>query len=203
MLSRASLGQNNLGGNGPDSGVQEMRYINVIDGTDLVVTTLNAYEGLSNTEVETNMNNGFGSLKLRKGTSTDFKFQFVETGTLTPRTLEEFHLAFFDIDKETTGTEFVSSQGYKGYITDIDTSLSASTLPSGRTKFSGTLSNTNPTSAAEASDTVRKASVMFFFENTSEFEATFGFEENRPHSAAENCALFFSGVSVLVDRCAA
>jgi len=175
----------------------------VSDATDLVVTTVNAYTSPSNTEVAANMKNGFGSLRLQWGTSTDFKFKFVESGTSTPRTLEEFHLAFFDLDKTTSGAEFVSGEGYKGYVTDTDTTLAASTLASGRTKFSGTALVPNPTAPGTASDAQRKASVMFFFKEASEFQATFGFEGAGPFTASQNAQLFFAGNSVLVDRCGA
>lgn len=175
----------------------------VSDATDLVVTTVNAYTSPSNTEVAANMKNGFGSLRLQWGTSTDFKFRFVESGTSTPRTLEEFHLAFFDLDKTNSGAEFVSGEGYKGYVTDTDTTLAASTLASGRTKFSGTASVPNPTAPGTASDAQRKASVMFFFKETSEFQATFGFEGAGPFTASQYAQLFFAGNSVLVDRCGA
>jgi len=177
----------------------------VSDATDLVITNLNAYTNpIGNADVVTNMANGFGSLVVRWGTSTDFQFKFVESGTSNAQVLEEFHMAFFDVDKSGSGAEFVQGNGYKGYITDVDTTLSAITLPDGRTKFTGTASVPNPTAPGTATAAQRKASVMFFFKDVSEFGATFGFEGPGPYNdPGQNALLLFSGSSVLSDRCAA
>jgi hypothetical protein len=183
----------------------------VSDATDLVITALNPYQsngGTPNTDVASNMANGFGSLQVRWGTSTDFKFEFVQSGTATPRVLEEVHLAFFDLDGNTADGsegEFLSGKGYKGYITDADTSLVASTLPGGGTEFAGSKSVANPSSPGVATDAQRKASVMFFMKDTSSLQVNFGWRgPNAEYTGAgQNALLMFSGSSVLVDRCAA
>lgn len=177
----------------------------VSESTDLVVTSLNAYDGGDgNPGVAAQMANGFGSFAVRWGTDTNFQFQFVESGTSTPRVLSEVHMAFFDMDGQAAWQEYVSGEGYKGYITDVATTLSASTLASGRTQFEGTVSVENPTSPGVASEAQRKASVMFFFKDTSTFKITFGHKGNKaPYTRpGEFATLFFSGSSVLVDRCA-
>jgi len=172
----------------------------VSDATDLVVTSTSTLTSPSNNDVQADMNLGFGSLKVSYATSTDFNFKFVQSGTSKPRVLDEFHMAFFDIDKAGDGAEFIQGSGYKGYITDTDTSLSTSTLPSGRTKFVGTETVDDPTAPGTASSAQRKASVMFFFKDVSEFGATFGQEGGTSSGTSK---LLFSGSSVLVDRCAA
>lgn len=183
---------------------QEFTLPKVKDATDLVIKSLNQYTSPGNADVSSNMEKGFGSLTVKWGTSTEFQFQFVESGTSTPRVLEEFHMAMFDLDKAGDGAEFVAGKGYKGYVTDAETSLSASTLPDGRTKFTGTASVPNPTEPGQASDAQRKASVMFFVKNSSELIVTFGFEGPGTYDQpGQNALLLFSGSSVLVDRCAA
>lgn len=167
-------------------------------GTDLVVTTIGTHAGAANDGAESAMRNGYGSVTVRGGTSSNFKFSFVKTGTSTPRVLEEFHITFVDIEKGSTGAEFVNARGYKGYVTDPDTSLTASSLASGGTKFTGTASVPPPTSPGLASDAQRKSSVMFFFKGVSEFEATFGYEGG---PATEVAQMFFTGDSVLSDQC--
>lgn len=205
-FAAATKGQNNLGGQGPDTGAEEMRYVNVYPGVDLVITSLTAYEplqGNGNAGMPDFMANGFGGLVVRWGTTTDFKFQFVDTGTSTPHVLDEVHMAFFDLDSADAGAEIVQGKGYNGYVTDLDTSLTAS-LSDGRTKFAGTQSVPNPTSPGVATDAQRKASVMFFFKQKSEFEIKFGFEPLGTFTAAgQQALLLFSGSSVLTSRCAA
>ena len=117
--------------------------------------------------------------------------------------MEEVHLAFFDLDGGDSGAEVLSGQGYKGYITDAETTLAADTLPSGRTQFKGTESVPNPDSPGVASEAQRKASVMFFVKDSSSMTINFGYEGNNPPytKAGENALLLFSGSSVLVDRC--
>jgi len=187
-----------------DTPDQQWTLPQVSESTDLVVTTLNAYDGgAGNNNVAANMANGFGSLIVRWGTATNIQFQFVESGTSTPRVLPEVHMAFFDLDGQAAWQEYISGEGYKGYITDVATTLSASTLSTGRTQFEGTVSVENPTSPGVASDAQRKASVMFFFKETSTFTVTLGHKGNAaPYTKpGEYAQFFFSGSSVLVDRC--
>jgi len=176
----------------------------VSESTDLVLTTLNTYDGGDgNGNVPAQMENGFGALKIRWGTATDVQFQFVESGTSTPRVISEAHMAFFDLDGQAAWQEYLSGEGYKGYITDIAPTLSANMLSSGRTQFEGTVSVANPTEPGVATDAQRKASVMFFFKDTSTFTVTFGHKGNAaPYtSPGQFATFFFSGSSVLVDRC--
>jgi len=56
-----------------------------------------------NTALQTDMANGFGSLALRRGTSTDFQFKFVVSGSSLPVVLEELHMAFSNLDKTLDG----------------------------------------------------------------------------------------------------
>jgi len=204
-FSSASLGTNNVGGLGPDAGAEEMRYQNILPATDLVVTAVTPLDGKPNTGAVNNMKNGFGSLIVRWGTTTDFQFQFVQSGTATPVVIEEYHMAFFDMDKSGDGAEVLSGQGYKGYVTDADTSLAASILGGGRTEFTGTQSVPNPTSPGVATEAQRKASVMFFFKNSSSFIVNFGYRGSQGTYTkdGEFALLLFSGSSVLVDRCSA
>jgi len=201
----STLSLNNLGGHGPDTGAEEMRYANVGPGIDLVVTAISPYSApMSGGNAGISTANGFGGLVVRWGTKTDFKFQFVDAGTSTPHTLSEVHMAFFDLDGGmAAGSEVLSGKGYKGYVTDLDTTLLVS-REGGQTKFTGTSGVPNPTTPGVATDAQRKATIMFFYENVSEFEINFGFEPLGSFSGAGQQALMlFSGSSVLMDRCTA
>lgn len=197
----------NLGGVGPDTGAQELRYSNI--GTtetgekfDIVVTALTEYRA-ANPSLNGN-SNGFGVITTDCLTaptdSTDFKFSFVQPGTNTPVLVSEIHMAIFDLDGiEANGVEVAASKGYRGYVTDETPSVLASRLADGRTKFSSSqaIDNVpNPTNPDSLTTEQRQNSLMYFYQNVTEFELTFGIETCR---YSRN--LFFSGTSELNDRC--
>jgi hypothetical protein len=111
-------------------------------------------------------------------------------------------MATFDLDgDETEGLEYVSSKGYKGYVTDAEPSVVASRLPDGRTKFTsaGEKANLeNPTLPDALTVEQRRNSVMNFYTNVSSFEVNYGIE-NIDQRGSRN--LFFAFESSLEDRC--
>jgi len=200
--------ENNLGGEGPSTGPQEMRYSRV--GTsdtgvtfDLVVTSVTAYKRYGGANAN-GVRNGFGIISLNPptgaGMTTDFKFSFVQPGTNTPVELSEVHMAIYDLDGATpNGIEIASSKGYRGYVTDINPSVVASRLDDGRTKFSssGIVNDIpNPTDPNSLTPQQRANSVMYFYTDVSGFDLSFGIE-----GAAMARNLFFTFASPLNDRC--
>jgi len=215
-FSVATLAQNNLGGFGPDSGVEELRYAGA--GTtaagepfDLVVTTLNAYQAaMKNGKNANGIRGKFGQINVKQPQNgynglTDFRFRFMQPGTDTPVVVPEFHMGIFDLDGTPSGYETAASKGYKGYVTDIAPTLEVSRLPDGRTKFTAQPNKAgevpNPTDPMTLTPRQRATSVMFFYKDVSSFDLTFGFEFGRPNTGGRN--LFFAGESALEDRCAA
>jgi len=202
------MAENNLGGEGPTTGPQEMRYSRI--GTsdtgvtfDLVVTALTTYKRYGGANAN-GVRNGFGLISLNPptaaGLTTDFKFSFVQPGTNTPVQLSEVHMAIYDLDgSEGKGIETVSSKGYRGYVTDVKPSVVASRLDDGRTKFtsSGIVNDIpNPTDPNSLTVQQRENSVMYFYVDISSFDLSFGIEGA---AAARN--LFFTFASPLNDRC--
>lgn len=208
LSDKGSVTENNLGGAGPTTGVEEIRYSNVGTSStgvkfDLVVTTLGAYNPRNPSEKNGIVDGGhFGCINQRKGEETSFKFSFVSPGTNTPLVVPEVHMATFDLDGDAAnGIEYVSSKGYRGYVTDATPSVLASRLPDGRTKFTsaGEKANLeNPTLPDALTVEQRRNSVMYFYSNVSSFELTFGIE-NYDRRGSRN--LFFAFVSSLDDRC--
>jgi len=204
----SSVTENNLGGAGPTTGPEEIRYSNA--GTtsagvkcDLVVTTLSPYNPRTpETKNGITEDGHFGCINQRRGEETSFKFSFVVPGTNTPLVVPEVHMATFDLDgDETEGLEYVSSKGYKGYVTDAEPSVVASRLPDGRTKFtsSGEKANLeNPTLPDALTVEQRRNSVMYFYTDVSSFEVNYGIE-NIDDRGSRN--LFFAFESSLEDRC--
>lgn len=217
-LSSAKMKVNNLGGLGPQTGVAEEFRIEKTGTTeagnqfDLVVTALTEYS--AQYPQYNNLYDGFGAININPKSATfsgqvDFRFSFVLTGTNTPVTLPEVHLAIFDLDgmawaadnPNGGGREFASSTGYRGYVTDVSPNVVASKLPDGRTQFMSEGTNNN-IDDAESPDTLteeqRRNSVMFFYTDVSSFELTFGIDGE---SAGAGRYLFFAGNSPLNDRC--
>jgi len=201
-----TLSANNLGGVGPQAGAEEIRYANM--GTsetgkafDVVVTALGPYDP---PKPEINGIKGeFGAINQRKGSTTDFKFSFVEPGTNTPVQLKEVHMALFDLDGNADQLESAASKGYKGYVTDTVPSLLASRLPDGRTQFSAdgvTPNIPNPTTPDALNSLQRKGSVMYFYSGVSSFDLTFAISGTVADSGRN---LFFAFQSALNNRCAA
>ena len=198
-FSKGTTPSNNLGGKGPQAGPEEMRFYGVAtthtgDAFDIVVTTLGAYEGSKKNGIQGTLgclgmkpviNNGRG----------DFRFSFMQPGTNTPFRVPEFHMTFLDLDGD---SEFISSTGYRGYVTDVSPSIGTRRLADGRTEFTaGPMRNIpNPSDANSLTAQQRAASVMAFYVDVTSFDLTFGHELK-----VEGRNLFFSGGSSLDDRC--
>lgn len=120
--------QNNLGGIGPDSGAEEIRYKHAIDldgkKVDVVLTAQDAYKtpkssknGYSGT--------GFGRFTMKTKTSTNFKFSLVDSATDAPVAVKDLALTFYDLDqaKKNKQQETVSACGAQEVYTTSDTEL--------------------------------------------------------------------------------
>jgi hypothetical protein len=114
-ITLSKLKDNNLGGEGPKSGPQKIRYSKVginKDGKffDLVIEVL--VEGIGQVYSTSNpMKNGLkgslGAINVEakvtaksKIVTNKFKFSFVETDTDTPVVLDKFVFKFFDLDRD-------------------------------------------------------------------------------------------------------
>jgi len=213
----STVSHSNLGGVGPDTGVEELRYSNAgtsADGVpfDMVVTAVGGTDGKNGAYTghgSTNGKNGkFGQINIKCNDKpsifagpSDFTFSFVVPATNTPVVLEEVHFAIFDLDGVDTGGgwEFASSKGYKGYVTDGTPSVVASRLPGAGTQFTSSKEKRNirnPTDPDNLDSEQRRNSVMYFYSGVSTFQITFGIEDCKHERN-----LFFSGTSALNDRC--
>jgi hypothetical protein len=105
VVDLSNIVQNNLGGAGPDSGAEEIRYKNAInlDGRliDVVLKAVTPYQ------TQNNFNNGhngatpepFGQFTMATGTTSDLKFEFqdAESGALVA--VPNLALTFYDLDE--------------------------------------------------------------------------------------------------------
>jgi len=212
-LFKSTVSHSNLGGTGPDTGAEELRYSNAgtsMNGVpfDMVVAVTGGVylaQGSRN-----GINGKFGQINIKCNDApstfagpTDFTFRFVVPGTNTPVVLEEVHFAIFDLDgTNTSGWEFASSKGYKGYVTDVTPSVVASRIPAGGTKFTSArkVNNLlNPVDPDTLNTEQRQNSVMYFYTDVSSFQINYGIG-GCPHDGKKR-NLFFGGTSSLNDRC--
>jgi hypothetical protein len=206
---------NNLGGKGPGTGVQEMRFANIGEYPagepfELVIVNTTRYEGPSGMNGVSKFPK-FGNIAIYGdghekaggdwGGEVTLQMTFVKPGTYTPVVLPEFFYAVFDIDGDNLSSmATLAGNSYKGYVTDITPSVVASKNADGSTKFTATKTVTNPTDPMEATQEQRESMVMYFYEDVSSVEVTLGvIAAPGRTTAARN--FNFAGKSALMDRC--
>jgi len=111
---------NNLGGNGPDVGGEEViRYGNAADVRGTKVDVVVSATGYNTTQTGRNGLLGeIGIVNMVNNNDAQFKLSFVESGTNTPVVMEQFILAFLDLDKGIKGgRETLHINGYRSFST--------------------------------------------------------------------------------------
>jgi hypothetical protein len=198
-LSKTEVLQNNIGGKGPDTGAQEIRFGgSPSEGTssagtsetgepfDIVVTAAEYNPALSWHSENGRWGKDYGKVSVYSpsdsGYTGRFKFSFVQPGTNTPVTLSEIHMTVFDIDGtvEVNGhtglnEEYSSSSDAAGFVVYPNTYLQEH-VHDGGTWFGGTadLDASGLTSGADAiNEEQRRAAVMFLYNNVASFEVEF------------------------------
>merc|ERR1719248_497887 len=127
-FSASSVVHNNLGGSGPDSGPEHIRYASVaaVQGrpVDLLVSTTSQgytpeFSGGNGRQ------GGMGLISMKSGAEVDLKFQFVESGSNTPASLDSFTFAFLDFDRWIggKGVECIKISGFDDYQVASDTEI--------------------------------------------------------------------------------
>lgn len=206
---------NNLGGAGPGSGAQEIRYKNIVPGAtiDLVVTALGSY--VPSTVALNGKRDGLGQISLKSGNAVELKFQLQDTATKAPVKVPEWYFTILDIDQnDNLHRERFYVKGFaeaiKEGLNDFETDL----LSDGRTIFKsqqrgmGWDDPDDPSKLAvvtdpdDASNTVdqRKRAVMLVFRDQSEFTLTYEVTQ-KAGTAAQGRPLIFAGSSNLLDIC--
>jgi len=126
-MNTLTVTQNNLGGVGPDSGAEEIRYSNaaVVNGkaVDLVLTTDGEFQS---SKPAKNGNSGpFGLLNVKCGSSVTISMKAVDSESGAPVTLEAVALTWYDLDegKKEKGRATVTTCGSTGAIVSANSEL--------------------------------------------------------------------------------
>jgi len=80
---------------------QGIRYPNVKDGVDLVITAGEGYE--VHKEKFNGLYKGFGSINMMSGSATELTFKFVQTGTDNPVQMPKVSVTWYDLDEGQEG----------------------------------------------------------------------------------------------------
>merc|ERR1719171_1252122 len=91
--------ENNLGGSGPSSGPEHIRYATVatVQGHSLDLLVSTTSPGYTPFSASNGQHGGMGLISMKSGAKVDLKFQFVDSDS--PRTVESFTFAFLDFDQ--------------------------------------------------------------------------------------------------------
>lgn len=218
----------NLGGVGPDSGAEELRYTNIgtVNGAvvDLKVTAAGDYQkaGTNNGK-----NEKYGRINVLGGHSGDMTFTIVASGTDNEVEIGEIHFTILDIDTSTLGRmqEKVYISGFHSFSIDLDTEFQIERADDGRTLFSASHHGhgcDNPTDPEQLGQVTcpdpsnpgnthvvdqSKRAVMVVYQNVASWTVTFSATCDLNIGGSEDCSsgrnFFFAGTSSLESRCQA
>ena len=196
--SNGSPAENNLGGLGPTTGAEAIRYPGVAtfsnQSIDLVVRTVGAYN--SN---RASTNNGcyglFGKIHTNSDTTVTLRFSF-EYSTGGNVTLPAFQMGFFDIDEFGDGVarESVTISGFSAYFLTNPTYV-AYTDGTFVSTTRGTVAN-NPSDPVSLTEEQRKYAASVQFLDTSSFDVVLGVQ-----GGANGRNFFFAGTSDIAPNC--
>jgi len=198
-FTKAEVVTNNLGGQGPGSGPEEIRYRNLVQGqsVDLVVTVAAGYEPHNSSK--NGILGGNGQINAMSGETVPLTFSFVDEGTDTPFTMPKFYITFSDIDERHGGGEYetIKVDGYTKYYTNDDLKIVDDGLPvptfasSDFGNFEDNKFNPNSPTPSQLSH-----AVTYLFIDKATFHATYRVVSKSDTHRGRN--ILFSGISQLV-----
>ena len=218
--------QNNLGGQGPDNGAEELRFGSAGSFAgrpfDLVFKTTGVgagggadgsyVKGADSITNECPDGGGFGKIGMRRSQKAGFTMTFRDSVTNDPVVLPAFRFAFMDIDggNDAAWKEHVFVTGYNGYMLDDNTYLAVTNGNEGgrdgiwvaSTDAYASSSADNPSDPEALTATQRRLTVTFEFLSTSQVHFTL--QSGRPTDYAPNHkggAFFFTGSTNMLAPC--
>jgi len=223
-LKLSGVAQNNLGGRGPDSGDEEIRYQRVgmrPPGSrpfDLVVRAKGSYESNA-AHFKNGLHGSFGLVNIDAPSDASLIFSFEDSQTREPVVLDKFHFTFFDIDQSRKEDvpwftqEQLFVDGFASYTLVPDTEVAVAKGHGEGALFSSTKYGNgcdNPKDPMKLGNVTcpndhvvdqRKRSVTFRFENTSVFNAKISATCQKHNCSPRN--FLFAGSSSIAWGCEA
>lgn len=177
------LVQNNLGGAGPDTGAEEIRYSHVAtlngERVDLVITVDGEYRPKQASKA---LSGSLGAINVKCGTEVLLNLNIVNSETGDPVVVDDVAISWYDIDegKRGKGRSSVTSCG-DGLITSSNSELSVRHLGSCWSATSSTPGTKadNPAAPFPLTDLQRGRVATFVFSDVSSFTATLKVEKGR------------------------
>jgi hypothetical protein len=171
----------NLGGKGPDTGPQNIKYKDVTfvgpDAVDLVITALDDYDTDKSSQNGLTTSGNMARISQKSGTSTVLEFSFEDQVTKKPVEVGQFSITFYDIDGYPAGDlkESVTICGAKDICVSENTGLMQTAASSAScTTISPKLldGKSNPSDPKVLTDVQRSHAVSAVFSQTSSFTIT-------------------------------
>jgi len=218
-LNLTDVVHSNLGGVGPDTGAENIRYGKVCDhgghsldllveslpshvfGNNLPVQPLAPYEAYHSSK--NGVHGAFGNINLKGGSTVILKFEFVKGGTNLPVKVRSTSLTIFDLDKVgESHVEDIIADGYSSYTEGKGSTLSRTggRTGDGYVEFTATENGNesdNPSDPLALDDLQLRRSVMFEYTDVSSF--TMAFHNKGTHRFGRN--YLFAGASSILEAC--
>mmetsp|Transcript_11079 Transcript_11079/g.20146 ORF Transcript_11079/g.20146 Transcript_11079/m.20146 type:complete len:594 (+) Transcript_11079:79-1860(+) len=174
---------NNLGGDGPKSGAEEMRLgsIATVDGrdVDLVITAGDSYTR----DGRNGLFGGLARIAMQAGSSAELTFKFVDAATGEEMSLPSFQLTILGIQQNRLGEaqKSVSANGFSEYFLKDETGLQVRAAPSGGQIFTSEDrddSGKEPIDPLDLTPDQMQHSVTFLYKSKSKISMTFSVGES-------------------------
>lgn len=193
---------NNLGGKGPESGEESIRFANIFPSAekpvDLVLVTEGDYTP-KNSDVNGLENGAYGTVNVRSGTQVKLKYKFMEHATGLPVVTPSFMMTFYDFDGAKLGyaTESVQFSGFTSYTIADDTELALMDHDNGSLTVTAEEfgnKHDNPISPLALTDVMKKRAITLIFPPLTEFAIVFKATESAKNKPGGR-NLMFGGAS--------
>lgn len=200
----ASVIHSNLGGLGPDFGAPPnllFKHVALVENDqmlDLKIENLTEY--IPANTANNGLNGEFAQLNIRGGSSTKFRFTFLEHGTDKPYQMEWNFFTIFDLDHGKKFEKYKERVEVKGFATHFLTETSELHLTEHGDKWYTYASSTwgtgkdNPTDPMNLSQQQKDRSVTLLYHGKSHYDARFS--ADKPKANGRN--FLFSGKSGVV-----
>jgi hypothetical protein len=214
-LSRATVTHSNLGGAGPDSGSETLKYSNVFSNIDLVIFATSPYTpNLLNANggvLHNGLHADFGVINMACDGSVDLTFKFTDSTTGQTVTPAPFLFTWFDSDHGMAheSRESITISGFSSYHMTGDTALDVAAVGdslseealaagNGAATFTSTMRGgkiDNPVSPLSLTRLQKDRTVALYFSGKSSFTVTLA-ETGYANPQGRN--FYFAGSSALV-----